>query len=230
MVFGHRGAAGYEPENTLLSISKALALNTQWIELDVFNVQNELIVIHDERLERTTNGKGYVEKSSLKYLRSLNAGKDEKIPLLTEVIDMVDRRMGINIELKGARTAKLTAKLIERYVRERKWDYDQFLVSSFNHPELALFKSLLPHIKIGALIAHIPLDYAEFAITLGAYSIHVSLEFISQELVDDTHHRGMKFFVYTVNHPEDVSRMKALKVDGIYTDFPDILSSNFCQS
>jgi glycerophosphoryl diester phosphodiesterase len=229
IVFGHRGAAGHEPENTLLSFSKALSLGAQWIELDVFNVQNELVVIHDERLERTTNGKGYVEKSSLEYLRSLNAGKGEKIPFLSEVIDLVDRRMNINIELKGQNTAEPTARLIEHYLTSEKWSDDQFLVSSFNHPELALFKRLLPQIKTGALIAHIPLNYAGFAKALGVYSIHASLEFIIQELIEDTHRNGMKFFVYTVNHPEDVSRMKALNVDGIYSDFPEILTSHFQQ-
>ena len=222
IVFGHRGAAGHEPENTLLSIRKALSLGAQWIEVDVFSVQDKLVVIHDERLERTTNGKDYVEKCSLEYLRSLNAGKGEKIPFLSEVIDLVDRKASINIELKGDHTAEPTARLIEYYLTVGKWKDDQFLVSSFNHPELALFRSLLPRMKIGALIAHIPLNYAELGRDLGAYSIHASMEFVNEKLVEDTHRLGMKFFVYTVNHPEDLSRMKALNVDGIYTDFPEI--------
>ena len=74
--FAHRGASGYEPENTLIAIRKALEMGAKWIEIDVYAVENELVVIHDERLERTTNGKGLITNSSLDYLRSLDAGKD----------------------------------------------------------------------------------------------------------------------------------------------------------
>lgn len=222
IIFGHRGAAGYEPENTLLSIRKALSLGAQWLEVDVYSVMDELLVIHDERLERTTNGEGYVTKCTREYLRSLNAGKGEKIPFLSEVFDLIGGKAGINVELKGANTAEPTAKLIQHYLTTGKMKADQFLVSSFNHPELAVFKKLMPHINIGALVAHIPLKYARFAEKLGAYSVNASLEFVSKEFVDDAHRRGMKFFVYTVNNPEDVTRVKALDVDGIFSNFPDI--------
>ena len=220
-VFGHRGAAGHAPENTLLSFTKALYMGVKWIETDVFNVEGELVVIHDERLERTTNGSGYVMQSSLEYLRSLDAGQGEKIPFLLEIMDLIDRRAGINIELKGEHTTEPTARLIEDYMTHKKWQPKQFLVSSFNHPELMKFMKLLPQIRIGALVAHIPLDYARFAVEMGAYSIHASLEFVSREFIDDTHRREMKFFVYTVNHPDDILRVKEMKVDGIYTDYPE---------
>ena len=114
--------------------------------------------------------------------------------------------------------------MIEKYLSKGKWREDQFLVSSFNHPEISAFRKLSPQIRTGGLIAHIPLDYARFAEDLGAYSVNANLEFINKNLVEDAHRRGMKIFVYTVNHPEDVSRVKKLNVDGIYSDFPDILS------
>lgn len=223
IVFGHRGAAGHEPENTLRSFRKALSLGAQWVELDVYAVENELIVFHDERLERTTNGSGYVEKSNLEYLRSLDAGKGERIPFLSEVIELLDCKSGINIELKGESTAEPVARTIEHYLAEKNWRPEQFLVSSFNHYELKLFKKLMPHINIGALISHIPLDYAGFGKNLGAYSIHASREFINEEFVKDAHRLGMKFFVYTVNRLEDASRMRELNVDGIFTDYPELL-------
>lgn len=224
LCIGHRGAAGHAPENTLSSIEKALALGADWIESDVYAVEGKLVVIHDDRLEHTTDGSGYVLEQTLEYLRSLNAGNGEQIPFLSEVFDLVSKRAGINIELKGPGTATPTAALIREYIRHHDWQYDQLLVSSFNHHELHTIKQLLPDIRIGALTASIPLNYAAFAEDLGAYSINVSLSFINQEFVDDAHRRNLKVYVYTVNHPEDLLRMKSLGVDGVFTDYPEIVT------
>ena len=119
--FAHRGASGHEPENTLLSIQMALSLGAQWIEIDVHAAEGELVVIHDKRLERTTDGRGYVAEQSLEYLRSLDAGKGERIPLLREVFDLVGRRAGINIELKGHGTATPAVSFIDEYVKPHGW-------------------------------------------------------------------------------------------------------------
>ena len=101
-MIGHRGASGYEPENTLRSFEKALELGCSWIELDVHVVGDQLVVIHDDDLSRTTDGFGLVSTSSFNYLRSLNAGKGEQVPILQEVLDLVGQRCRVNIELKGA--------------------------------------------------------------------------------------------------------------------------------
>jgi glycerophosphoryl diester phosphodiesterase len=100
--FAHRGASGHEPENTLAAAVKAVDLGAHWIEVDVYALKTELIVIHDDRIERTTNGAGYVMEKTLDYLQSLDAGKGQRIPTLREVFDAVDRRSGINVELKGS--------------------------------------------------------------------------------------------------------------------------------
>ena len=217
---GHRGAMGYEPENTLRSIRKALAFGAPWVEIDVYHVDGHLVVIHDDRLERTTNGSGYVTERSYNYLRSLDAGKGEAIPTLDEVFDCVGGRAGINIELKGPGTASPVADLVGQRVRQG-WRYDQILVSSFDHRALKMVKSLDPAIRIGALIVGLPLSNAAFAAELGAWSVNPSLEFIDQEFVDDAHARGLKVLVFTVDHPEDIARMAALGVDGVFTNYPD---------
>ena len=222
IVIGHRGARGHEPENTLLSVRKALSLGVEWIEVDVYSVLGKLMVIHDERLERTTNGKGYLEEQTIEYLRYLDAGKGEKIPFLEEVLDTIGANRKINIELKGENTAVPVANLITEYITRNGWSNDNFLVSSFNHHELKKFKELFPEIRIGALTAALPFNYAKFGLELKAYSIHASLEFVNKAFVNDAHKRGMKFFVYTVNREEDVKRMRDLGVDGIFTDFPEL--------
>ncbi|MEY2831748.1 MAG: hypothetical protein RLZZ574_1006, partial [Cyanobacteriota bacterium] len=80
LIIGHRGAMGHEPENTLLSIKKAIALGVDAVEIDVYNLEDNLVVIHDRDLSRTTNGTGYLENSSFSYVRSLDAGKGEQVP------------------------------------------------------------------------------------------------------------------------------------------------------
>src|SRR5271169_4061192 len=110
ILIAHRGASAIEPENTLAAFKKALEFPfVKMIELDVYAIPSgQLMVIHDDKVDRTTNGKGYVMKSSFEYLRSLNAGRNrgkvEKIPILSEVIDLVDRKAKVNIELKGRNT------------------------------------------------------------------------------------------------------------------------------
>jgi glycerophosphoryl diester phosphodiesterase len=212
---------GYEPENTLSSFRKALELGADWIETDVYAVDGELVLIHDDRLDRTTNGTGTVTQSSLEYLRSLDAGKGQQIPLLSEALELIDASAGLNIELKGAGTASLVARSIQESLLGSKWREDQFIVSSFDHPELLAFSILMPEIRIGALTAGIPLGYAGFAESLNAWSVHASIEFVNREFVADAHERGKKIFVYTVNHPDDFARLRRIGVDGVFTDYPD---------
>ena len=194
----------------------------KWVEVDVYCVEDELVVIHDIKLERTTNGTGHVEKSTLKYLRSLDAGKGEKIPFLREVLDLLDHKVNINIELKGRNTAAPVSGLIEKYISESGWAADQFLVSSFNHRELKKFRKISPGINVGALTSNLPLNYADFAAALTAYSVNASVEFIDKFFVEDTHRRGMKFFVYTINNIDDLQYVKELGCDGVFTDYPEL--------
>lgn len=221
---GHRGACGYEPENTLLSFNRALQLNVDMIELDVHVCRSgEIVVIHDEEVDRTTNGKGYVVDKTLDELRILDAGKGETMPTLQEVLDLVDRKAKVNIELKGTGTAKPVFELLEGYVGERGWSYGDFLISSFNHHELQGLRGLSNESRIGVLIKDIPVGLVEFVEKVAAYSVNVYTESISRELVDDVHSRGMKVLVWTVDDIDQIERMKSLGVDGIFSNYPDRL-------
>jgi glycerophosphoryl diester phosphodiesterase len=222
MSIGHRGACGYEPENTLASFRKAIELGIDMIELDAYVCKSgELVVIHDDKVDRTTNGKGYVVEKTLEELRDLDAGKKEKIPTLIEVLDLIDKKTKVNIELKGVETSEPVSKIINKYVDENGWSYEDFLVSSFNHYELQKFSKINSNVKIGALICGIPLGRAEFVEKLNPYFISPSLEFIDKEFVDDAHKRGLKVFVYTVNCLDDIKKMKKMGADGLFSNFPD---------
>lgn len=221
IIFGHRGARGLKSENTLPSFTEGLK-HTKAIELDVYACKTgELVIIHDDTVDRTTNGHGYVIEMTFDQLRQLDAGAGAQIPTLQEVLDLATNVSLVNIELKGPGTAIPVAELIRHYVETRQWTYENFIVSSFNHVELAAFKKICSEVRIAALICGILLDLAQCATILNAYALNPSLEFISQDLVDDAHNRGLKVFVYTVNTQADLNRLKALGVDGIFTDFPD---------
>ncbi len=143
LIIGHRGASGYEPENTLLSFKKAISLNADMIEMDIFKCKTgELVIIHDNTVDRTTNGKGYIRDLTFQELRILDAGKGEKIPTLTEVLDLVNNKIKINLELKGEETAGPVCELIRKYVEEKGWNYNDFYISSFNHRLLQEFISV----------------------------------------------------------------------------------------
>jgi glycerophosphoryl diester phosphodiesterase len=224
LCFAHRGASGHEPENTVSAVEKAIILGADWIEVDVYAVEGELIVIHDERLERTTNGTGRVMDRSYAYLRSLDAGKGQRIPTLREVFDCVDRRAGINIEMKGPGTAGLTISLIKEYVKTKGWNYDQFIVSSFNHHDLLSAREHDPRIRIGIVIGGLRRHYKRCARQCAAYSVHSRVDLVNEEFVRNAHRRGLKVFAYTVNHPEEILHLESLGVDGLFTDFPELVA------
>ncbi len=217
---GHRGAKGYEPENTIRSIRKAIELGVSWVEVDVHIVQNRLVVIHDETFERTTNGYGLVADSSIEYLRSLDAGKGEQIPFLEEVFQCTGKGVGVNIELKVERTAETVAHFIEQRIAEG-WSGEQILVSSFNHQELVRLKSILHWVRTGALFVGLPVDYAAYGERIGAYSVNPAHEYVNEAFVEDAQRRGLKVWAFTVNTPEQVLRMKRCGVDAVFSDYPD---------
>jgi len=222
MVIGHRGACGYTPENTLASFAKALEMHVDIIELDVFLcASGQVVVIHDAKIDRTTNSKGKVSQLTLEELQSVDAGNGEIIPTLRQVFDLVNRRAIIDIELKGTGTAQAVAQLIEEYVSNYGWCYQDFIVTSFNHYLLKEFNELCPKVVRGAIINAIPLAYAQFGSDLAAQAIIVCKDFISKEYVKDAHTRGLKVLVYTVNEPDEINEMKELGVDGIISNFPD---------
>lgn len=220
---GHRGAMGYAPENTLLSFKKAIPL-CDMVELDVYVCKTgEVVVFHDHRLERCTNGTGHVMDKTFTELRALDAGDGQQIPTLAEVLELVDNQVAINIELKGPGTAYPVFQIIDQFIKKGRYTLDRFVISSFNHPELNHFKALAPDASIGCLISCIPADLAAIANSVQAEYLNVCGEFISQELVDDAHRRGLKVMVWTVNEADDIAYIKGLGVDGIFSNYPDRL-------
>ncbi len=215
---------GYAPENTLVSFKKAIELGVDMIELDVHVCKTgELVVIHDETVDRTTKGQGLVAEMTLQELQKLDAGKGEHIPTLREVLEYIDRKIKINIELKGKKTAQPTCEVIQEYVRDRQWRYDEFLVSSFDYDELRVCHALNPKIAMGILITEQEFNYAQITKELSAKSMIPEYLLVNEKYVNDAHESGLQVMVWTVNENNDIARMKLMGVDGIISNFPDRL-------
>jgi glycerophosphoryl diester phosphodiesterase len=172
-------------------------------------------------VDRTTNGTGAVSELTLEELRGLDAGVGERIPTLDEVIDVADREIGVNVELKGLGTAGPVHEVIERAISGKGWSRDGFIVSSFHLGELVAIRELSDQVRTGVLFARDRGGILEFAELNRAYSIHPYFGDVDAELIGEACDRGLRTFVWTVNDPADVSEMKSLGVDGIISDYPD---------
>ena len=219
---GHRGAKGYEPENTFVSFQKALDMQVDGIELDVhLSSDSEIIVIHDETIDRTTNGKGFVNTLSLRELKAFRIDGKYEIPTLKEVFDLVNQDCLINIELKSYEATDKVVSLIEKYVAKKGWKYDRFFVSSFDWNALQQVAFLNNKIPIGVL-TETDLDLAlAFAKFIQAKSIHPHFHLLTKENTAQMQEKGLQVFPWTINEVEDIQKIKTFNVNGIITDFPN---------
>ena len=218
----HRGAKGYEPENTFVSFQKALDMQVDGIELDVhLSADGEIIVIHDETIDRTTNGKGFVNALSLRELKAFRINGTHEIPTLAAVFDLVNQNCFINIELKSYEVTEKVVSLLEKYVTKKGWKYDRFLVSSFDWNALQQVAFLNDKIPIGVL-TETDLDLAlAFAKFIQAKSIHPHFHLLTHENTAEMQQKDLQVFPWTVNELEDIQKIKTFNVNGIITDFPN---------
>ncbi|SEL61619.1 glycerophosphoryl diester phosphodiesterase [Aquimarina amphilecti] len=221
-IIGHRGAAGLVAENTLESIGEALKYNVDGIEIDVHKCKSgEIVVIHDETLQRTTNGKGKVSGFTLQELKKYRTRGEYRIPTLDEVLDFVNAKCTLNIELKGIGSAIPVIELLEERIKDSKWDYDNFVLSSFDHSQLFQIKSRTSKFRLGVLTEKNIPSILKVAETLEAFSLHPPISSLQKEEVTSAKNKGYKVYTWTVNDISKIESSKTWKVDGIITDFPN---------
>lgn len=221
---GHRGAKGYIAENTLESIQKALDFEVDGVEIDVHLCSSgELVVFHDFTLDRMTNGTGEVKKTSLSKLKELKVSGDYAIPTLEEVLNLIDKKCLLNIELKGNNTAGKTCELIQKYIQNKNWNYRDFIVSSFHYHELEAVFNIDNNIPLGVLTKANVDEAIELANTINAFAIHPNYNLLTPDNVKLIQRHGYKVYTWTVNDVDTMQRMKNYGVDGIISDVPDKL-------
>ena len=226
LTIGHRGAKGHEAENTLASFQKALDLGADGIEFDVrLSGDGKIIVIHDETIDRTTNGTGIVKEFSLQQLKAFRINENHQIPELSEVFDLISSNYLINIELKEYETADPVVALIQKYVSENNRKYTDFLVSSFDWTALQQVRNLDASIPLGVL-TETDMDLAlAFAKFIQAETLHPYYHLLTLENTTKIQQKGIQVFPWTINEPEDLQKIKSFGVNGIITDFPERVAS-----
>lgn len=218
---GHRGAMGHLTENTVESIKKAVEMNCDVIEIDVFKVKDgAMMVFHDDTLNRMTNGTGNIENYTKAELQSLLVDGKYKMPTLEDIITAIDKKAVLNIELKGKNTAEGSYKIIQEF-KKKGWTNANFIISSFRWDELEKMHELDPKLDLAVLTS----DKIDEAITLAhqikAVAINPYFKALNTESVDKIKQAKLKIYPYTVNELKDIETLKTLKVDGIITNFPE---------
>ena len=224
MIIGHRGAMGHVAENTIPSIKKAMELGVDGIEIDVFRCKTgELVVFHDEKLDRLTNASGLIESLELDSIKKITVLDQYRIPTLEDVLILIDGQVKLNIELKGQGTASPTNDIINQYINKEGWTNDKFIISSFKWDELEKIRSLNSLIPIAVLVNTRvnPIEALPFARKVKAIAINPNFKDLNQDNIKEIQSNGFKVFPYTINELDDIERMIKLGVDAIITDYPE---------
>jgi glycerophosphoryl diester phosphodiesterase len=215
-IIGHRGAAAEEPENTLRGFQRGLDAGVAGMELDVQVTRDgRLAVIHDATVDRTTNGRGRVRDFTLAQLQKLDAGQGERIPGLEEVVDLVQGRAYLLVELKHPEAAPA----LLRFCRERRL-FDGVRLISFWHPVIKTLKEQEPRLQTGALMVGCPADPRDLARAAGADTLVLNYQYVNRELVDAAHRQGLNVVVWNIDAPEILKSYLEMNPDAICTNRP----------
>lgn len=228
LIIAHRGGRKWAPENTMAAFRKSLAANVDGIELDIHRCKTgELVVIHDESLDRTTDGHGLIKEKTLAELKKLSAGawygkefQGEQLPLLSEVLDLIDGKLVLNIEIKNAPIAYQGIEddllaLLAKYKYPKK-----IVISSFDHEVLERIHKKNRLYKVAFLGESLFIDLPGYAKQIGAQAWNPYYGELRTDSVEAAHKVPLEVNVWTVNDEKQWQSMTDMKVDGIITDDP----------
>jgi glycerophosphoryl diester phosphodiesterase len=233
-VIAHRGASAYAPENTLVSFLKAKELGARWLEFDVMlSADSEVVVIHDETIDRTTNAQGFVENYPYSFLKMLDAGGwfdreflGEKIPLLSEVIDFLyQHQLSANIEIKlpsGNEEYKVK-KIMDVITTHWRKDMAPPLISSFSVPALRVVRQYSAGAEIGLLLDEWSSGWEDFCDELECISVHVAEHLLTKEIIQKIRSTNRLVLGYTVNDPGRAKELFSFGIDAIFSNCPDTM-------
>ena len=226
----HRGSSGSYPENTRLAFEKAIEAGADMIEMDCrLSKDGHVVVIHDDRLDRTARAKGFVNGKTLRQLKKLDVGawlkksfKGERIQTLEEILEIVSGKVEINLEIKPVLRGPLGIELKVLFIVSH-FDYlERAIFSSFDYQSLRRLRELAPDVRIGVLYgAGIKDNPFQAAREMNAYSLHIQREFATPHFLEEARELGLKSFVWTVNEVKEMEKFLSLGVDGIISDFPE---------
>ena len=215
---------GHVLENTIESVQKAIELNVDGIEIDVFKSKTgDLVVYHDPFLSRLSNSNAFIEQISLDSIKKIELIGGYFIPTLKEIVDIIPEKIFLNIELKGQDTAFETNKIIINYLNTYNFPVSKFIISSFRWDELKKIRSFNKDIPIAILVDSLYKidDAIKLAKQINAVALNPNKEFITKEIVNKIQSKNIKVYPYTINTPRNIRRMLSMGVDAIITDYPE---------
>lgn len=231
-VMGHRGAAKIAPENTLASLKAAADAGLKWIEIDVSLAgEDDLVIFHDDTLDRCTNGSGLVIETSITNLKELDAGSwfdsrfaNETVPTLVEALQYIQQlNLSLNLEIKyaGEQIERIVPAVMEQ-IQIHWHDKSKLMISSFNEAALVMVRELDQDIRLGQLYTKIPDNWPQTLATINAFSLNCYYADLTKEQAEAVKQAGYYLFCYTANDPELVKEHWGWGMDTIITDDPDI--------
>ncbi len=231
LVWAHRGASGYAPENTLAAFEKAVELGADGVELDIqLTKDDEIVVIHDEKIDRTSDGEGWVKDYTLEELRGFNYNRTKPeyehadIPTMREVFELLKPTgLFINIEIKtGVIFYEKIEEKILALTKEMDME-DRVCYSSFNHYTVKRIHELKPDAEVGFLYADGPIDMPSYGEKYGVNALHPALYNLQYDgFIKECKEKGLKLNVWTVNEKEHMQLCCKYGVNAIITNYPDI--------
>jgi len=214
---GHRGAAGHVTGNTLASITKALALGVDFVEIDVRATRDgHPVVFHDRRVDATTDGSGAVIELTREEMLRLRTADGQPIPTLEDALACINNRVGLMLDIKSPGIVQRVWASVtgNKFVRP-------VIYASFLHAELLAVKRLASGAHTMALLDSAPVHPTAFARDAEVTHVGLGTDCLTGEFVNALHREGLRVFVYTVNEPSDIAWVRSLGVDGIISDFPE---------
>ena len=226
-ILAHRGLSAKYPENTIIAFEAAAKLPIWGVELDVhLSKDNQLVVIHDEAIDRTSNGHGFVKDMTLEELREFDYGAwfkaefaGQHIPTLSEVLQIFEHTDHyINIEIKSdifeyEGIEALIANEIQTFGLE-----ERVIISSFNHESIARFQQMMPNVKTALLFASLVTKLEEYVETFGCNAIHIPYYYGLRAIIQQAIRNGITVRAYTVNEPEMLKQLEALGIEAVFSD------------
>ncbi|UFU06763.1 glycerophosphodiester phosphodiesterase [Ruania halotolerans] len=219
-IVGHRGAAALAPENTLAAMAAAIEVGTHELEIDLrLSKDGEIVIMHDETVDRTTDGHGKVNELTLAQLRELDAGNGEKIPTFIELLDATS--ISLQIEIKDPRVIDPLLDLL----RARPADVHRLGPTSFDRDSVRRMAAGLPEATVGLISKESTTGVLDEAASLGARRVLVGYEAVTEEFIETAHTRGFRVDLWPITEPDQVRRTVDIGADGFTTDDPRIVSA-----
>jgi glycerophosphoryl diester phosphodiesterase len=231
IIVAHRGSSGTAPENTLSAFREALSAGANMIEADIqVTSDSEIVVFHDKGLSRTTNGVGFTRNQNLSDIKSLDAGSwfdkkysGERVPLLTEVLDLIQNKAYLNLEIKNVNNNHYLDNLKKILSILNDYNYlDKVLISSFYYDSINFIKKAYPEVATAAI--KIPKDNrlpSEIAREIRCDAFVCSISEINNDIAIDAIENNIYLGVYSIDNKEDLMKALQLKIKAIVTNYPE---------